>query len=509
MEATSTTTPWRDTELPEENHGFEYDAVVIGGGSGGLACSKWLADRGKKTAVLDFVRPSPQGTTWGLGGTCVNVGCIPKRLMHQSALLGDAIRDARTYGWKLPEDAEIKHDWATLVQGVQDHIGSINWGYRVELRTRKVQYINAYGTFVGPHTLECTDRKGKKTTITSRRFILAMGGRPRYPTIPGAQEYCITSDDIFSLPHPPGKTLVVGASYVALECAGFLTGLGFDTTVMIRSIPLRGFDQQMAEMIVDYMSQTGTHFVRNAVPTKVEKLEDGRLKVTWSRKMGDFDLGEADDIFDTVVMAIGRNPETVQIGLDKLGVKLNRDSKVIVNQYDQTNIPHIYAIGDIVAGGLELTPVAIMAGRLLADRISGTNTRPMDYVNVPTTVFTPIEYGSVGLSEEAAIEKHGEKNIRVYHSYFKPLEWTIPHRGDNVCYMKVICLISEEERVIGFHILAPNSGEITQAVGLGVRLGAKKHDFDMLVGIHPTVAEEMTQLTVSKDSGKDPRKSGC
>lgn len=336
-----------------------------------------------------------------------------------------------------------------------------------------------------------------------------MGGRPRYPSIPGAREHCITSDDLFSMRRTPGKTLVVGASYVALECAGVLSGLGFNTTVMIRSIPLRGFDQQMAEMIVDFMSQSGTHFIRNAIPTNIEKLADEKLKVTWSRKMGDFDLGTADDVFDTVIMAIGRDPETSNIGLGKLGVKLNKDSKIIVNQYDQTSVPHIYAIGDIVAGGLELTPVAIMAGRLLAERICGTASRPMDYINVPTTVFTPLEYGSVGLAEEAAIEKYGQADIRVYHSYFKPLEWTIPHRADNACYMKLVCLVSEEERVIGFHFLGPNAGEVTQAVGLCVRMGAKKHDFDTLVGIHPTVAEEMTQLTVDKNSGKDARKSGC
>ena len=225
-----------------------YDLLVIGGGSGGLACSKAAAKLGKKVAVCDFVKPSPAGTTWGLGGTCVNVGCIPKKLMHQAALLGEGMKDAASYGWEVPP--EPKHSWETMVGAVTMHVKSLNFGYRADLMSNAVKYYNAYATFVDEKTVKAVDKKGKETTITADKFVIAVGGRPRYPDIPGAKEHCITSDDVFSMKTPPGKTLVVGASYVALECAGLLHGVGFDTTVLMRSVPLRGFDAHMAGLVV-------------------------------------------------------------------------------------------------------------------------------------------------------------------------------------------------------------------------------------------------------------------
>ncbi|KAK6028642.1 pyridine nucleotide-disulfide oxidoreductase, partial [Ostertagia ostertagi] len=209
----------------------KYDLIVVGGGSGGLAAAKMAAMHGKKVAVLDFVKPSPLGTTWGLGGTCVNVGCIPKKLMHQAALLGHSIKDAKMFGWKIPE-GDISHSWENLKNGVQDHISSLNWGYRVQLREKQVTYINSYGRFTGPFEISATNKKGQVEVLTADRFLIATGLRPRYPPdVPGAREYCVSSDDLFSLPYPPGKTLCVGASYVSLECAGFLHGLGYDATV--------------------------------------------------------------------------------------------------------------------------------------------------------------------------------------------------------------------------------------------------------------------------------------
>lgn len=356
---------------------------------------------GAKVAVCDFVQPSPAGTKWGLGGTCVNVGCIPKKLMHQAALLGEGMSDARSYGWEVPE---VSHKWEAMVENVQNHIKSLNFGYRSELMTEGIKYLNAYAVFTDPHTIECTDKKGKVTTVTGARFVIAVGGRPRYPEIPGGKELTISSDDLFALPSPPGTTLCIGASYISLECAGFIHGLGMKAHVMMRSIPLRGFDQQMAGQVKAYMQEHGVSFIEQAVPTAVEAAENGQKKVTW--KYADGTVGEG--LFDTVLVAIGRDAETSKIGLDKAGVQVNPKTGKIPAKGEQTNVEHIFAIGDVLDGRPELTPVAIQAGKLLAKRIFAGATKPMDYDGVPTTVFTPLEYGCVGLSEEDAIAKLGE-----------------------------------------------------------------------------------------------------
>ncbi|ROT75942.1 hypothetical protein C7M84_005499 [Penaeus vannamei] len=491
--------------INKAQHNYDYDFIVIGGGSGGLAASKEAANLGAKVAVCDFVKPTPKGTTWGLGGTCVNVGCIPKKLMHQAAILGHGLKDSREFGWETPE--EVGHTWSKMVEGIQNHIGSLNWGYRVALREKKVDYLNAYATFVDEHTLKTVDRRGKEKTLTSDKFMIATGGRPRYPDIPGAKEYCITSDDIFSLPHAPGKTLLIGASYIALECAGFLAGLGYDTTVMVRSILLRGFDQQMADKIGVFMEKNGVKFIRGAVPKSVEQIEEGtpgKLKVI-AEQEGEEITGE----YNTVIIAIGRDPCTQGIGLENTNISLAKSGKIIVNKEEQSSVPHIYAVGDVIEGGLELTPVAIQAGKLLARRLFANGKMLTDYGNVPTTVFTPLEYGCCGLSEEAAIAKYGEDDIEVYHTNYQPLEFTVAHRPENDCYAKLVCVKSQDEKVVGFHVLGPNAGEITQGFSIGLKLNAKKSDFDNLIGIHPTDAENFTTMSVTKSSGKDVSAQGC
>ncbi|KAF6776997.1 hypothetical protein AHF37_03037 [Paragonimus kellicotti] len=333
---------------------YDYDLVVIGGGSGGLAASKEAAKYGAKTAVLDYVKPTPQGTTWGLGGTCVNVGCIPKKLMHQAALLGYSFADASHFGWGV-ENKQIQHDWGTLVGAIQGHIRSLNWGYRVVLRDQGIDYLNVLGEIVGPHTIQLTKKNGDISTITTNTIILAMGERPRYPGIPGDKEYAITSDDLFSLPYNPGKTLVVGASYVSLECAGFLTSFGNDTTVMVRSILLRGFDQQMANMVGSYMMEHGTKFVRSCVPTAV-KITHIRIR----------QLEPADK-------------ENGRPGRYLVTGKFNNGDKY-EEEFNTT-----------------------------------------DYVNVATTVFTPLEYGAIGMSEEDAIAKYGKENIDVSYCLIRTI----------------------------------------------------------------------------------------
>lgn len=489
------------------SHNYDYDIVVIGGGSGGLAASKEAARLGKKVAVCDFVVPSPAGTTWGLGGTCVNVGCIPKKLMHQAALLGEAVKDAKSFGWEV-EKKDVNHSWTKMVEEVQNHIGGLNWGYRVALREKEVTYLNEFAEFVDEHKLKTVNKKGKEKEITADKFIIATGGRPKYPDIPGA-EHGISSDDLFSLPHNPGKTLLVGASYIALECAGFLAALGCDTTVMVRSILLRGFDQQMAVKIGEYMEEHGVNMVRECVPTSMERIEEGapgKVKVTGKYNDGT----EFVDEFNTVIFAIGRDACTNKIGLDKVGVKLNpKNGKILHDEKEATNIPNIYAIGDVLDDKPELTPMAIQSGKLLARRLCGVSEVLTDYVNVCTTVFTPLEYGCCGLSEEEAIEKYGEEDLEVFHQNFQPLEWTVAHRPENSCYCKVLCVKSQNMKVVGFHYLGPNAGEVTQGFGIALKMGATKADFDNLVGIHPTTAENFTTMDITKSSGVDASASGC
>jgi thioredoxin reductase (NADPH) len=399
----------------------------------------------------------------------------------------------------------VNFSWEKLVTAVQDHIGSLNWSYRVALKDKNVDYQNSYATFIDPHTIKATTKRGKSTTYTSKYFVIATGGRPKYPDIPGAKEYCITSDDIFSMQTAPGKTLIVGASYIALECAGFLHGLGFDATVMVRSIFLRGFDQQMANKVADHMLAEGVKFIREAVPTKIEKLDDGKLVVTYSGPNG-----EQDEIFDTVMFATGRDVCTTEIGLDKAGVEIDKRSlKVFTNDADQTNVPHIFAIGDILLNKPELTPMAIQSGQLLAARLFGGATELADYNNVATTVFTPMEYGCVGLSEEAAVEKFGEDDVEIFHGNFTPLQFTVPHRDANTCYAKMICVKSQDNRLVGFHLFSPDAGEITQGFAVAFKLGARVNHIHRLVGIHPTSAEAFTTLTITKSSGEDINAKGC
>merc|ERR1711865_502901 len=409
-----------------------YDLVVIGGGSGGLATSKASAEYGKKVCVLDYVKPSPLGTQWEIGGTCVNVGCIPKKLMHKAGLHGEDMEVASRFGWEVQNRS---FHWEKLV-------------------------------------------------------------------------------DIFSHKKSPGKTCVVGASYVALEIAGFLSAVGFEVTILVRSILLRGFDQEMAGLIKSYMSNHGTKFVDGVTPQSIVKDEaTGKFNVTYSGKEGEPITEE----FDTVLQGIGRYYDTENMGLDKAGVQANKYGEIPVEK-EQTNVSHIYAIGDCIEGPHELTPVAIQAGKLLAARLYGGSTLFMDYHTIATTVFTPLEYGTIGYPEEDAIKKFGEENLEIYHTKFAPLEWSLPEvdfdkydkweADKTACYCKLICLKSEDERVVGFHYAGPNAGEATQGFSTAMRLGATKLDFDMTVGIHPSCAENFTTLKITKSSGKSAEAAG-
>ncbi|RDD47328.1 Thioredoxin reductase 2, mitochondrial [Trichoplax sp. H2] len=482
-----------------------FDLVVIGGGSGGLACAKEASTLGKKVAIVDHVEPTVHGTTWGLGGTCVNVGCIPKKLMHQAALLGQSLQDARHYGWQLPSSS-YEHSWDTLRDGVRNYIKSLNWGYRVQLKNKKIDYLNGKGTFLSRHEIKVDLKSGSKI-LSADNYVIAVGGRPRIPNnIPGAREYAISSDDLFSLDKAPGKVLIIGAGYIALECAGFLSGIGCDTSIMARSICLRSFDQDMVSLITENMEEEGISFIRKSQPLRMSKTTGDKIEVEYENtETGLKSIG----LYDNVMFAVGRDPTTASLNLNVANVKIHPESKKILAENEQTTCPNIYAIGDVLHGKPELTPVAIHAGKLLARRLCNVSSTQMDYAQIPTTIFTPLEYGCIGISEAKAEELYFKENIEVYHAFYLPLEYAITQRVCKQCYVKAVCLKSDNERIIGLHFLGPNAGEVIQGFATALKCGVTFDQVVNTIGIHPTCAEEVVKLRISRSSGEDPTVTGC
>jgi len=493
---------------------FDFDLVVIGGGSGGLALAKEAAALGARVALADYVRPSPQGSRWGLGGTCVNVGCIPKKLMHHAGQLRRVVeQDAPAYGYdlsalRLADGEGAPHAWPTLVRNVQQHIKSLNFGYLSSLRKAGVQYFNKHASFRGAHEVVLRGAKGDEVVVSAARVAVAVGGRPRVPDdFVGAAEHCLVSDDLFSLKEAPGSTLVVGGGYVALECAGFLRSLGYPVTLLLRSIPLRGFDRQCAEMVLSHLEEEGVVVVRGT-PQLAERSASGRTRVCW--RGGDGAAAEGE--FETVLVATGRTADTSSLCLEAVGLSAGKDGKIAAKD-EATAVPHIYVIGDAAAEAPssrpELTPVAIRAGLLLARRLYGGGAETFDNRMVPTAVFTPLEYACVGLSEEEATEILGADRLEVYHTHYQPLEWTLGGRPHNLCYCKVLCDAAECGRIVGLHVCGEHAAEIVQGFAVALRCGATKRDLDATVGIHPCSAEELVGLRVTKRSGLPAQRDGC
>ncbi|XP_014258547.1 thioredoxin reductase 1, cytoplasmic-like isoform X1 [Cimex lectularius] len=485
---------------------FTFDLLVLGGGSGGIAAAKEAAKLGKKVAIVDYVAPTPKGTTWGLGGTCANVGCIPKKLMHRAALIYHDIKDAESFGWEV-EPPET-HNWESMIEKIQEHIDSLNWEYKKQLRELGIVYHQGKGMLKDRHTVEVIGKEGKKTELQGSTILIAVGGRPMYLDAVGAEKCCITSDDLFSLKSNPGRTLVIGGGHIAVECASFLNVFGCEVKLMARKNLLKRMDQDFVKRITRHLEAHGIEINYDAFAIKFYKPKyQNKIFVEGMDGQGDKFCEE----FDTVITALGRWPNTECIGLMTVGVQLDEHTKkVIVNRRDQTTVSNIFAIGDCRYGTPDLTPISKKAGKLLARRLFGMSDVFFDYKLIPNTIYTPLEYSFVGESEEHAYDIHGDA-IEIYHNIFQPYESVLSNRFDSRSYVKIICqkVPSEGEKIIGIHIYGPNASEIIQGYALAVKMGATKEQLDSLVGIHPTCAEFLTNLCITKRSGEDIEQIVC
>lgn len=444
-----------------------YDLIVLGGGSGGLATARRAARHGARAAVVEFDR---------LGGTCVNRGCVPKKVMWYAASLAHAIDDAADYGF----DVERRgHDWASLASARAAYIERLNGIYARNLDNDGVTHIVGRGAFVDAHTIAVDGRR-----YTADRFVVAVGGYPVTPDVPGA-EHGITSDGFFELAERPRRVAVVGAGYIAVELAGMLKGLGSDVTLAVRRhAALRDFDGDLRDALMDSMQADGIALATGFTPARLDAQADGLTLTAES--------GAALSGLDTVIWAIGRRPRTADLGLEAAGVACDEHGYIPVDDWQNTNVDHIHALGD-VCGRAELTPVAIAAGRHLADRLYGG--RPdarLAYDNIPTVVFSHPPLGTVGLSEEEAIEAHGADTVRVYRTRFTPMYHALTQHKTPAA-MKLVC-VGADERVVGCHIFGHGGDEMLQGFAVAVRMGATKADFDATVAIHPTSAEELVTL---------------
>ena len=451
-----------------------YDYIAIGGGSGGIASVNRAASYGKKCAIIEAKH---------LGGTCVNVGCVPKKVMFYGAQIAEAINHyAPDYGF----DVDVKKfDFAKLVESRQAYISRIHTSYDNVLAKNNVDVIRGFAKFVNKNTLEVTFADGTTEQVTADHILIATGGRPSIPAVKGA-EYGIDSNGVFALTELPKRAAVVGAGYIAVELAGVLNSLGVETHLFVRKhAPLRNFDPMMAETLIESMQQDGITLHTHAIPKEVVKNTDG--SVTLNLEDG------REQRVDCLIWAIGREPATDKINLQAVGVETNERGFIKVDKYQNTNVPGIYAVGDIIEGGIELTPVAVAAGRRLSERLF--NNKPnehLDYRLVPSVVFSHPPIGTVGLTEPQAIAQYGAENVKVYKSSFTSM-YTAVTQHRQACRMKLVC-VGKEEKIVGLHGIGFGVDEMIQGLAVAIKMGATKADFDNTVAIHPTGSEEFVTM---------------
>ncbi|TLS68920.1 glutathione-disulfide reductase [Photobacterium damselae] len=446
-----------------------FDYICIGGGSGGIASANRAAMYGAKVALIEAK---------ALGGTCVNVGCVPKKVMWHGAQIAEAMHlYAKDYGF----DVEMKGlNWGKLIESREAYISRIHTSYETVLGNNKIEVINGFAQFVDAKTVEVDGEH-----YTADHILIAVGGRPSIPAIPGAI-HGIDSNGFFELKEQPKRAAVVGAGYIAVEIAGVLNGLGTDTHLFVRKeSPLRSFDPMIIETLTEVMAAEGPTLHTHSVPKEVVKEEDGTVTLY-------FENGESHNT-DILIWAIGREPTTDAINLAAAGVETNNRGFIKVDEFQQTNVEGIYCVGDIMEGGIELTPVAVKAGRQLSERLF--NNKPnakMDYALVPTVVFSHPLIGTIGLTEPEAIAQYGAENVKVYKSGFTAM-YTAVTQHRQPCRMKLVCA-GEDEKVVGLHGIGFGVDEMIQGFGVAMKMGATKADFDSVVAIHPTGSEEFVTM---------------
>lgn len=443
--------------------GFDFDLFVMGAGSAGVAGGRRAGGYGARVAICEESR---------IGGTCVNRGCIPKKMLVYASHFHEEFEDAQNYGWTV---GETRHDWSTLMANVNAELDRLNGIYDGLLEGADVTYLPEHGALVDNHTV----RVGGET-YTAETIWIATGGWPVVPGIPGA-EHAITSNEAFLLPEKPDKIVIVGGGYIACEFAGILNGLGVETVQLYRGeMFLRGFDDDLRTCLAEEMRLKGIDLRFEDNVEAIEKSGERLIaQTTRSESIA----------ADQIMFATGRAPNTHGIGLVEAGVELNRMGAVVVDQWSRTNIPNIYAIGDCT-DRINLTPVAIHEGRCLADTLYNDNAQMPDHRDVPTAVFTQPEMGTVGMTEAEARAEFGD--ITIFRTRFRPLKHTITKRVEKVL-MKLI-VDAKSDRVVGCHMLGPSAGEVVQILGICVKAGVTKTQFDATMAIHPTSAEEFVTL---------------
>lgn len=447
---------------------YDYDLFVIGAGSGGVRASRIAAGLGAKVAVAENLY---------LGGTCVNVGCVPKKLFVYASEFAEEFEAAKGFGWTV---APGTFDWKILRDNKTAEIQRLNGIYESMLNNTGVTTLHGFAEIVSEHSVRVDG-----TIYTAERILVATGGWPNKPSFEGS-EHVITSNDVFSLDELPKRVLVQGGGYIAIEFAGIFNGLGCDTELCYRKeLFLRGFDNEVRKFVAEEVGKKDIALSFNTDIVKIDKLDSGELRVALNN-------GET-RIVDAVFSAIGRSPKTTGLGLEGVGVQTSRSGHIEINDEFQTNIPSIYAIGDVV-GRKELTPVALAEGMALAKAWYSGADLHVDYSNIATAVFCQPNIGTVGLSEEEALAKDYE--IDVYTSNFKPMKNTLSGVAERT-FMKLI-VNKSDQKMLGVHMVGPHAGETVQGIAIAIKAGATKTDFDNTIGIHPTAAEEFVTMRVPR-----------